>query len=201
MPVPSGPIDIRQGQSDIYEVAFAAGAAYGDPIERDPEAVRHDVENGDISRAAARDIFRVALLGDEDDLTVDQKATDALRRQAIVERLGREPRPPARRQPVVKRVTEYLDLVAADNGKHLACARCGHTLSTAPQNYKANALRIDRPIQASNPLIGDPQRFIDARVEFRQFYCPQCGGLIENEVSRAHDPLLWDIQASVEDGR
>jgi hypothetical protein len=124
-------IDIRQGQSDSYEVAFAAGAAYGDPIERDPEAVRHDVENGGISHAAARDIFRVALLGDEDDLTVDERATDALRRQAIVERLGREPGTPGRRHPVLKRVTEYLDLMAADNGKHVACARCGHTLCTA----------------------------------------------------------------------
>ena len=54
--------------------------------------------------------------------------------------------------------------------------------------------RLDRPIQAANPLIGDPQRFIDARVEFRQFYCPACGGLIENEVCRAGDPLLHDIE-------
>jgi len=33
-------IDIYQGPSDVYEVAFAAGAGYGDPLERDPEAVR-----------------------------------------------------------------------------------------------------------------------------------------------------------------
>ena len=50
------------------------------------------------------------------------------------------------------------------------------------------------PIQIANPLIGDPQRFIDARVEFRQFYCPACGGLLENEVCRAGDPLLHDIE-------
>ena len=29
--------DIHQGPSDVYAVAFAAGAGYGDPIERDPE--------------------------------------------------------------------------------------------------------------------------------------------------------------------
>jgi acetone carboxylase gamma subunit len=67
------------------------------------------------------------------------------------------------------------------------------------ENYKAHTLRLDRPIQASNPLIGDPRRFIDAGVEFRQFCCPECGGLIENEVSRAHDPVLWDIQLGGED--
>jgi N-methylhydantoinase B len=187
--------DIRQGPSDVYAVAFAAGAGYGDPIERDPEAVRHDVEVGDISRAAARDVFRVVLVGDGDDPQVDQAATAALRHEAIVERLGREPRLPAGPRPlVVMHLTEYLDLVAVDGGRRLACARCGHVLCGARDNYKTHALRIDRPIQAANPLIGDPQRFIDARVEFRQFHCPACGGLIENEVCRAEDPLLHDIE-------
>jgi Acetone carboxylase gamma subunit len=43
-------------------------------------------------------------------------------------------------------------------------------------------------------LIGDPQRFIDDAVEFRQFCCPACGGLIENEVCRAQDPVLHDME-------
>jgi N-methylhydantoinase B len=192
-------IDIRQGPSDVYEVAFAAGAAYGDPLERDPEAVRRDVETGDISAAAAREIFRVVLRGEEDDVEVDAAATATLRHRALVERLGREPRVPAERAPVRRRITEYLDLVAVRGRAHLACARCGHVFCPVTENYKGHALRLTRPIQASNPLIGDPARFIDAAVEFRQFCCPDCGGLIENEVSRAHDPVLWDIQLDAED--
>jgi N-methylhydantoinase B len=54
-------IDIYQGPSDVYEVAFAAGAGYGDPLERDPESVRKDVYLEDISLNAAREIFKVAL--------------------------------------------------------------------------------------------------------------------------------------------
>jgi acetone carboxylase gamma subunit len=174
-------------------VAFAAGAGYGNPIERDSEAVRTDVEVGDILPEAARDIFRVALAGAAP--AVDHAATAALRQEAIVERLGREPRAPAAaRPPVVIHVTEYLDLVTVGGSRHLACARCGSVLCAARENYKAHALRIDQPIQAANPLIGNPQRFIDAAVQFRQFYCPACGGLIENEVSRAEDPLLRDIE-------
>jgi acetophenone carboxylase len=138
---------------------------------------------GDISREAARDVFRVALTG------------GALRRQAIVDRLGREPAPPVDPRPAVSlHLTEYLDVVEADGARHLACRRCGHLLCAARKNYKARALRIDRPIQAANPLIGDPARFIDAAVSFRQFYCPACGGLLENEVCRADDPVLWDIE-------
>jgi acetone carboxylase gamma subunit len=136
----------------------------------------------------------VALLGEEP--RVDEAATAALRRQAIAERLGHEPQPPAGgpRPPVLLHLTESLDLVMADGARRLGCARCGSVLCRVEENYKAHALRVDRPIQAANPLIGDPRRFIDAAVQFRQFYCPACGGLLENEVSRAEDPLLRDIE-------
>ena len=45
----------------------------------------------------------------------------------------------------------------------------------------------------SNPLIGEPKDHINDDVVFRQFYCPGCGTLIENEVSIASDPPLMDI--------
>src|SRR5439155_17751810 len=67
-------IDIHQGPSDVYEVAFAAGAGYGDPLERDPEAVRRDVYLEDISPRAAREIFRVVLVGEDESLRVDAEA-------------------------------------------------------------------------------------------------------------------------------
>ena len=81
-------IDIHQGPSDVYEVAFAAGAGYGDPLERDPEAVRKDVYLEDISPRAAREIFKVVLTGSDEDLRVDVEATTALRHQALTERLA-----------------------------------------------------------------------------------------------------------------
>jgi membrane protein len=48
--------------------------------------------------------------------------------------------------------------------------------------------------QAASTLIGDPRRFIDDAVQFRQFCCPACGGLIENEVCRASDEILRDVE-------
>ncbi|PYN91741.1 MAG: hypothetical protein DMD89_29935, partial [Candidatus Rokuibacteriota bacterium] len=191
-------IDIHQGPSDVYEVAFAAGAGYGDPLERDPEAVRKDVYLEDISPRAAREIFCVALVGEGEDLRVDASATAALRHSALVERLGREPRPyAAPRLRVLRSITEYLDLVERDSAHWLACSRCGQPLGPAAENYKLHCHRIDRPIQAANTLIGEPQRFIDDAVQFRQFCCPACGGVIENEVCRGREPLLHDIELEV----
>ena len=192
-------IDIHQGPSDVYAVAFAAGAGYGDPLERDPEAVRRDVYLEDISARAAREIFRVALVGEDEDLRVDAEATAGLRREAVVERLGHAPRPyEGPRLLVARHITEYLDLVDRDGHAWLACARCGHPFCAARENYKLACHRLTRPIQAASTLIGDPQRFIDDAVEFRQFCCPACGGLIENEVCRAQDPVLRDIELDVE---
>ena len=188
-------IDIRQNREDVYEVAFAAGAGYGDPIERDPEKVRQDVYLEDVSVHAAREIFRVVLVGEGESLRVDVGATAALRLQAIVERLGHAPHPyPGPRLPVSRRITEALDLVRRDGAAWLACSRCGQPLAPSRENYKLHCHRVDRPIQAANTLIGDPRRFIDDAVQFRQFCCPACGGLIENEVARAQDPVLHDIE-------
>jgi acetone carboxylase gamma subunit len=99
---------------------------------------------------------------------------------------------------VARHITEYLDLVHQAGDPWLACSRCGQPLCASRENYKLHCHRIDRPIQSANTLIGDPRRFIDDAVQFRQFCCPACGGLIENEVCRAQDPVLWDIELAAE---
>jgi acetone carboxylase gamma subunit len=53
---------------------------------------------------------------------------------------------------------------------------------------------VDAPIQAANPIVGDPARFIDPRPQFRQFSCPGCGLLVENEIAVESDPVLRDIE-------
>ncbi|MGH8665240.1 MAG: acetone carboxylase subunit gamma, partial [Burkholderiales bacterium] len=61
-------------------------------------------------------------------------------------------------------------------------------------NYTLACARYDAPIEAANPIVGDPARFIDARPVFRQFFCPGCGRLIENEVALEDEPELHDIE-------
>jgi N-methylhydantoinase B len=52
------------------------GGGYGPPHERDPERVRHDVIEGYVSLARARDVYGVVLT---EDLRVNRRATEALR--------------------------------------------------------------------------------------------------------------------------
>ena len=83
--------------------------------------------------------------------------------------------------------------------QHHCCAKCDSDLGPVADNYKDHCLREDNPIQASSPLVGDPHRYIDAEPVFRQFFCPGCGSLIENEIAVRTDPVLRDIEVMVDD--
>jgi N-methylhydantoinase B/oxoprolinase/acetone carboxylase alpha subunit len=56
----------------------ASGGGYGDPLEREPDLVRQDFENGLISRESARNIYGAVI--DEADGKVDLAATRELRK-------------------------------------------------------------------------------------------------------------------------
>ena len=62
---------------DVLYMRMASGGGYGDPLDRDPEAVLRDVVNGIVSPEAAREIYGVAL--EQPETRVDVAATQELR--------------------------------------------------------------------------------------------------------------------------
>ncbi|MDQ6924256.1 MAG: hypothetical protein M3Z74_08780, partial [Pseudomonadota bacterium] len=182
----------RQQPRDVYAVLWSAGGGFGDPLERDPSSVREDViDNRSVSVASAREIYGVMISADG---VVDATATRMLRisrreanrkKDGDVVRLG---------GAVLARLTDSLDLRREGDGVHAACCRCAADLGLARNSYKDRCVRRDADIGAANPNIGDYRRYIDDRPMFRQFFCPGCGSLIENEVARENDPVLHDIE-------
>ena len=65
-------------QGDVLYMRVASGGGYGDPLEREPELVRQDFENGLISRESARNIYGAVIA--EADGKVDLAATRELRK-------------------------------------------------------------------------------------------------------------------------
>lgn len=59
------------------------GGGYGNPLERDPEAVRDDARNYIVSIRAARDEYGVVLNAEPELYEVDYEATKQLRAQLI----------------------------------------------------------------------------------------------------------------------
>jgi len=80
-----------------------------------------------------------------------------------------------------------------ERGEYWSYAKSSTDLGHVTGNYKDACIRENHPVSASNPLIGAPERFIDDDVSFRQFFCPGCGSLIDNEVAVDSDPVLTDI--------
>ena len=197
--------DFQQNPSDVYSVIWTGGGGFGDPLERDPSKVRDDViEHMAVSASAASDIYGVVLSLDE---TVDMAATQKLRQSR---RDKRKAYPVANgslqtrqiKGKVLREVTENLFVRLDTKGggkqrKRWCCRACSTDLGALDQNYKEGCAQLTAPITTANPNIGDWKRYIDDEPVFRQFFCPGCGLLIENEISRADDPLLMDIQIEI----
>ncbi|HEV7476254.1 MAG TPA: hydantoinase B/oxoprolinase family protein, partial [Burkholderiales bacterium] len=178
--------DFTQNPSDVYAVLWSAAGGFGDPLDRDPAKVEADVANGDVSETAARKIYGVIL----DNKEQTEKERAARRKQRLTKATA--PFAPAKTLEGRERLRATESL--AVRGANWCCAKCAADLGPMKGNYKERCARSDQPIQASNPLVGDPRRFIDPLPQFRQFCCPGCGALIENEIALAEDPVLRDVE-------
>ena len=71
----------------LLPMVMASGGGYGDPLEREPQRVLGDVEDGVVSRQEARDIYGVAIDGDEAvlNLAATEKLRAALRKERLQE--------------------------------------------------------------------------------------------------------------------
>jgi len=176
--------DFAQNPADVYAVLWSAAGGFGDPLERDPARVETDVANGDVSEKAALEIYGVVL--------GDARATERRRHEIRARRLQGHGAPA--RKLTAKRKFLVTDAIAVYANKHYGCAKCGTDLGPVSHNYKDYCVRNDLPIQASNPIVGDPARYIDPLPQFRQFCCPGCGLLIENEIAASDDPVLKDVE-------
>ena len=73
------------GRNDILYMRMASGGGYGDPLEREPQQVLRDVDEGIVSREEARSIYGVEIEGENP--TLNASSTEmrraALRKQRL----------------------------------------------------------------------------------------------------------------------
>jgi N-methylhydantoinase B len=183
--------NFSQRPSDVYAVTWSGGGGFGDPFDRDAEAVREDIEDGAVSAGAARDIYGVVLCGDR---TLDHVGTESLRSERRKARVRNVAGAKHLQGREILRATENLSLRDVGGVPHYACVKCSADLGSIAENYKSHCVLEARDISVSNPNIGDWRRYLDEAPQFRTFCCPGCGTCIENEVAMASDPVLHDIE-------
>lgn len=74
---PKGTYTLDEGDTVSFQLSGSGG--YGDPYERDPEAVRRDVERGLVSADEAASAYGVVVTMTGDRVEVDADATAELR--------------------------------------------------------------------------------------------------------------------------
>jgi len=184
-----------QHKADVYAVRWTGGGGFGDPMDRAFDDINEDLEHYAITPEAAYGIYGVVVGADG---KLDEAASSARRaelRQSRVTRGGRQTT--VLHGALLCEASVNLHVRQADDGAHWACAKCASDLGAVNANYKDGCLREDHPVADSNPLIGDPARFIDDDVTFRQFFCPGCGAQIDNEIAVTKDDVLADIGVSL----
>lgn len=100
-----------------------------------------------------------------------------------------------------RHVAEYLEIDVESETWH--CHKCGHELGPADENYKRGCLVNERdPQEIHQPVIeGEEYSFAPDPewVRLVEFYCPDCGIMIENEMLPPGHPITNDTQLDLAD--
>jgi N-methylhydantoinase B len=177
---------------DIWESGPSAGAGWGDPVERAPEAVLEDIEAGFVSREMARALYGVVV---DAGGKADAAATAARRAEMRKERLSWPPektladRPPQDAKGARIAIAgdrAALEKVGARN--YFRCA-CGCCIAPSDENWKPYARQSGATAAELGPRIS-----LHAELEAKRYACPQCARLLDVEVKLKSDPALFDIE-------
>ncbi|MDO8210101.1 hydantoinase B/oxoprolinase family protein [Conexibacter sp. CPCC 206217] len=195
--LPAKSIGLSLGEHDVIESSVYGGGGYGDPLQRNPQAVADDVAAGAVRAEIARSVYAVAL-GEEG--AVNASETASLRAAAYAKRLKRATAP-ARRHPggETQQLVEIGESLAigrtSDDALVTCCTACAGVLCDADENYKLAASTLDTSLHELDPSIYiDPATEVDDDVVYRMFLCPDCGVALENELTLRDEPPVWDIQ-------
>ncbi|KXX60430.1 hydantoinase B/oxoprolinase family protein [Rhodococcus sp. LB1] len=170
------------GLDDVLAIGWFGGGGFGDPLERDLDAVDRDLQEGAITEQHARDAYGAVLTGG----VVDVDATERRRAELRGARIGSGPKP-APTPPQLQAGHRWLDEnIALDPVGASHCARCGHHLGGPQQNYKLGCHAIETPLGDTDRVWISPSNYVDATdIVFRQYVCPGCATLLETDITLA----------------
>lgn len=187
--IPPKERDMLQHPGDVWEVRWAAGGGFGDPLEREAEAVLTDVLGEMVGIDDARQIYGVVIEGDR----IDAGATGDLRREMRAARLEGAGDSPGK--PDGETVTDLgptLRVIRSGSGDEVVCRECGSTFG-ALAGWKTRAVELARSVETVNSEIDSPAPYVDVPVLFRSYFCGGCGRAVDGEVTVGDDAPFDDI--------
>jgi N-methylhydantoinase B len=212
--IPSGPDDVRAlsgdgrvlgaktnglplGPGDVIEQIVFGGGGYGDPLERDPEAVLNDIETGQVSTEIAEKIYGVIVKGSDLDAEATADLRDSIRSKRLSDATMPEKMPDLSGPfDLIIDIAEALAVADVDGTPMIVCTRGdGAVICSLDENYKDHVARHDTALTEINPdVFTDPAKDTDADVVYRQYFCPVTGTLLDNELTIREAPPVWDMR-------
>ena len=178
------PGTIPMTPDDVFEVSWQGGGGFGDPLLRDPEAVRADVSAGLMSVAAARAVYGVIT----DRTAVAHQATAELRTAMFRARVDSPQTPLA--DPGGIALGPALRLVRRDDGVAEVRTIGGAVLCAGSTRWRAGA--VARPV--------DPEPYgitLHEDLAMTAFYCPRSGIQLAVDVHRRDQEPADDLDLEV----
>ena len=95
-------------------------------------------------------------------------------------------------------IHKYLELDT--DALTISCRQCGTELCGADQNYREHSAMRTGPVTDAGVPFVPPEDKLGQKtdLEFREFFCPDCGVLLQTEFAQEDDPLLHDIDIDVD---
>jgi N-methylhydantoinase B len=181
---------MRMTNRDVFAVTWQGGGGWGDPLDREPQAVSDDVRAGAVSAQAASEIYGVRL----SQSGVDATGTTALRQDIRSARIaGQAAASQVGEAALVARLGPNLQVVRDTQGIHVISA-AGARLATGSTRWRQGAVAKTFELAPTDHRIA-----LHEDLAMTAFYCPASGALLavdvhERKTAPKHDIDL-DIQA------
>ncbi len=184
---------IRMKRGDVFAVSWQGGGGFGDPLEREPDAVLADVRRALVSDAAASEVYGVVIGRKGVDLAATKERREAIRR-ARVGTLCEEPDRFSTGERIAS-IGGRLFIVRDTRGLHVVSS-AGFILSTGSTRWRAGAVAVPMEPPAALPIRLHEQLAMSA------YCCPATGTLLSVDIhekdSIPHDDIVLDLDMLVE---
>ena len=199
------PIELEQ--TSVWTLNLPNFAGYGDPLDRDAEAVAWDISEGKTSAADALEVYGVMV---EETGAIDVQGTveeraGLRRRRLLGSTAPKEARADTARGDVAgtdagpldgspgRTISDALRTVRTAAGARYACV-CGRDLGPLDQNFKDYCSVREGAVDSVGPGYASFAPDMMEKMCFREFFCPGCGARLSTELARRGDDYLWDIE-------
>jgi N-methylhydantoinase B len=181
---------IRMKRGDVFAVSWQGGGGFGDPLERDPEAVLEDVRHGLVSEQAESEIYGVVIDRTGVDHTATQERRGAMRRARIGTPCDEPDRFSGGKR--IASLGDRLFIVRDQRGVHVV-SPAGFVLSTGSTRWRKGAVAVPMEPPAALPI------HLHEGLAMTAYCCPATGTLLSLDIHEKGcappDDMVLDLDA------